>query len=145
MKFILIIQFLFISISTPLFAGINDLNYGNVIISKIISVYDGDTFRCNIEGFPAIIGENIGIRILGIDTPEMKDKRPHIKVLSIKAKEYTKKRLIEGSIIELKNIKRGKYFRIVAEVWIDGKSLGDELIENCLAKPYNGGKKIKWK
>ena len=54
------------------------------------------------------------------------------------------KRLREGKVIELRNMKRGKYFRIVAEVWIDGKSQGEELIELGLAKAYDGGKKVRW-
>lgn len=41
-------------------------------------------------------------------------------------------------------MKRGKYFRIVAEVRVDGQNLGQLLIEKGLAKPYDGGKKQKW-
>lgn len=39
---------------------------------------------------------------------------------------------------------RGKYFRIVAEVRIYGVSLGEELIKEGLAHPYDGGTKIEW-
>ena len=46
-----------------------------VVINEVINVYDGDTFRVNIDEFPPIIGENIAIRILGIDTPEISIKR----------------------------------------------------------------------
>ena len=45
--------------------------------------------------------------------------------------------------IELRNMKRGKYFRIVADVYVDGKSLGDMLIKRSLAVPYDGGHKGK--
>jgi len=124
--------------------SIKDKVYGNVAVAEVTSIYDGDTFRCNLKDYPAIIGEHIGIRIAGIDTPEMRDKRPEIKKLAQKAKQFTVKRLKEGKIIELKNMKRGKYFRIVAEVWIDGKNLGQELIKTGLAKSYDGGKKTGW-
>jgi endonuclease YncB( thermonuclease family) len=40
-------------------------------------------------------------------------------------------------------MKRGKYFRIVAFVYIDGKSLGDELLKHGLAIKYEGKKKVK--
>ena len=43
------------------------------------------------------------------------------------------------------NIKRGKYFRIAADVIVDGESLADVLIEAGVAIKYDGGKKIhKW-
>ena len=109
----------------------------------VVSVYDGDTFRCDVDGWPPIIGENIGIRINGIDTPEMNDSRPRVKILAKKARDYARQRLGNGDV-ELKNIKRGKYFRIVADVYVDGSNLGDELLRQKLAKQYDGGKKPKW-
>lgn len=118
--------------------------YGNAIVTKVISVYDGDTFFADIKGHPNISGKNIGIRIYGIDTPEIRGSSPEIKALAFKAKEFVIKQFGKGKIIVLKNTKRGKYFRIVAEVWIDGINLGEELIKVKLAKPYFGGKKIKW-
>ena len=32
--------------------------YGTVTVSKVISVYDGDTFRVNIDSLPPIVGKN---------------------------------------------------------------------------------------
>lgn len=121
-----------------------DKIYGDAVVSEVTSIYDGDTFRCTIKGYPPIIGERIGIRIAGVDCPEMKDKRQNIKNLARQAKQYTVKRLREGKEIKLVNMRRGKYFRIVADVIIDGKSLSQELIDNGLAKPYGGGTKEKW-
>lgn len=118
--------------------------YGDAVVAEVTSIYDGDTFRCNIAGYPEIAGERIGIRINGIDTPEMRDSRPAIKALARKAKQYTVQRLREGAEIVLRNMQRGKYFRIVADVYVDGSSLGEELITAGLAKPYDGGKKPKW-
>ena len=75
---------------------------------------------------------------------EMKDNRPEIKALARKAKQFTVAKLRGAKTIELRNMKRGKYFRIVAEVWVDGQNLGQLLIEKGLAKLYDGGKKLKW-
>lgn len=69
------------------------------------------------------------------------NKRPEMKELARKAKQYTVQRLREGKVIELKNLRRDKYFRILAKVIVDGKDLGKELIEQKLAKPYEGGTK----
>ncbi|MBT9528863.1 MAG: thermonuclease family protein, partial [Pseudomonas sp.] len=41
-------------------------------------------------------------------------------------------------------IRRDKYFRLLAEVWIDGHSLGDLLLKAGLAKVYTGGTKSPW-
>jgi micrococcal nuclease len=51
--------------------------------------------------------------------------------------------LKNAKVIELKNMKRGKYFRIVADVYYDGKNLAEILIKNKLAVKYDGGTKTK--
>jgi endonuclease YncB( thermonuclease family) len=118
--------------------------YGDATNVKVISIYDGDTFKCSIKDYPAIIGENVGIRIFGIDCPEMTDKRLNIKALAQQAKQYTVARLRAGKVISLLNMRRDKYFRIVADVTVDGKDLANELIDKGLAKPYGGGTKKAW-
>jgi len=121
-----------------------DKMYGKVLVSKVMSIYDGDTFKVTISSWPSIAGDNVGVRVKGIDCPEMRDDDPKVKELAQQAKQYTVKRLREGKIIWLKNIQRDKYFRILADVEIDGKDLGKELLEKSLAKPYDGGTKEEW-
>ena len=43
--------------------------YGDVEISEVTSIYDADTFRVNIEGYPPIVGKSISIRVNGVDAP----------------------------------------------------------------------------
>jgi endonuclease YncB( thermonuclease family) len=63
----------------------------------------------------------------------------------MKAQNVTRKALAGASKIELRNPQRGKYFRIVSEVWIDGESLADMLRASGLAKDYDGeGARPKW-
>ena len=51
----------------------------------------------------------------------------------------------DAKTIELKNPQRDKYFRILAEVWIDGESLGEKLKSEELAKDYDGeGARPEW-
>jgi len=45
--------------------------------------------------------------------------------------------------ITLKNVERGKYFRIVATVEADGQDVADLLIQEGLAVVYDGGTKVK--
>ena len=52
--------------------------------------------------------------------------------------------LLAGDKIELRNMRRGKYFRIVADVFIDGIDLAQLLITAGLARSYDGGTKSEW-
>ena len=118
--------------------------YGDAIVSKVISVYDGDTFRVNIDSLPPIVGKNIAIRLKGVDTPEIKGKCQYEKDLALEARDFVRKKLFNAKEIKLNNLQRGKYFRVVAKVFIDGVSLEKELLDKGLAYKYQGGKKSSW-
>ena len=123
-------------ITTNLSAKTN--NYGNATVAEVTSIYDGDTFRANIVGFPTIVGEHMSIRINGIDTPELRGKCPEEKAQAKLAKQFTVKHLRSAKRITLKNIKRGKYFRLIADVYVDGINLAEQLIKNNHAVEYQG-------
>ena len=118
--------------------------YGTAIVSKVISVYDGDTFRVNIDSLPPIVGKNIPIRLNGVDTPEIQGKCKYEKDLAIEARDFVRNKLANAKEIRLTKLQRGKYFRVVADVMIDGVSLEQELLDNKLAYKYTGGKKSSW-
>ena len=118
--------------------------YGTAIVSKVISVYDGDTFRVDIRSLPPIVGKNIPIRLNGVDTPEIQGKCQYEKDLAIKARDFVRNKLTNAKEIRLTKLQRGKYFRVVADVMIDGVSLEQELLDNKLAYKYTGGKKSSW-
>ena len=118
--------------------------YGTVTVSKVISVYDGDTFRVNIASLPPIVGKNIPIRVNGVDTPEIRGKCQYEKNLALKARDFVRGKLANAKEIKLTNLQRGKYFRVVANVLVDGVSLEQELLDNKLAYEYSGGKKLNW-
>ena len=118
--------------------------YGSVTVSKVISVYDGDTFRVNIDSLPPIVGKNIPVRLEGVDTPEINGKCQYEKDLALEARDFVRSKLSNAVEILLNDLQRGKYFRIVAKVYIDGVSLEEELLQNGLAYQYNGGKKFNW-
>jgi len=123
------------------FAG--SKTYGNVEVKTITSIYDGDTFRADIKDWPPIVGSRIGIRVNGIDTPEIRGKCTKEKELARLAKQATVQFLRSSKTIELRNIQRGKYFRIVADVYGDGKNLTEHLIKKGLGVRYDGGTKSK--
>jgi len=118
--------------------------YGTVTVSKVISVYDGDTFRVDVDSLSPIVGKNIPIRLNGVDTPEIQGKCQYEKALALKARDFVRNKLANAKEIKLTKLQRGKYFRVVANVMIDGVSLEQELLENKLAYKYTGGKKSSW-
>ncbi|MDB9864219.1 thermonuclease family protein [Candidatus Thioglobus sp.] len=118
--------------------------YGTATVSKVISVYDGDTFRVDIDSLPPIVGKNIPIRLNGVDTPEIQGKCQYEKDLALKARDFVRNKLANAKEIKLSKLQRGKYFRVVADVYVDGVSLEQELLENELAYKYSGGKKTSW-
>jgi len=140
MKNILIILILFNSI----IAASNAEDYSDVSVSRIIKVIDGDTFRVDINELPDIIGKNIRIRILGINAPEINGKCTFEKELAIKARDFVQILLDNADLVILKNLNRGNFFRLLAEVIVDGKDLGELLIANDLAVRYQGQKKLSW-
>lgn len=119
-------------------------SYGDLIISKLENVYDGDTFKVTIDELHPLIGKNISVRVMGIDTPELRSKDPQVRILAYRARDYAAQLLHAAKRITLKEVRRDKYFRILAVVDIDGVCLGDELIRAGLARPYDGKTKISW-
>lgn len=119
-------------------------NYGNVTVSEITSIYDADTFRANIDGYPPIIGERISIRVNGVDAPEIRGQCESEKVAARQAKQFTVNILRSAKQVELRNMQRGKYFRILADVFVDGISLADALISAGYARAYHGEKRTSW-
>lgn len=109
---------------------------------KLIKVRDGDTFVITIEDTPDVFGEEIAVRIRGIDTPELNDKREEIKAIAIKAKEELERLLTSGKKIVLYNLGRDKYFRLLASVKVGDIDVAEYLIKRGLAKEYNGGAKV---
>tara|TARA_R100000951_G_C2588395_1_gene164209 strand:- start:32 stop:739 length:708 start_codon:yes stop_codon:yes gene_type:complete len=112
---------------------------------QVVSVYDGDTFKIDLPSMHPLFGDDLSIRLFGVDTPEMRGTTDEVKALAMQAQQVTEKALKGASKIELRNPQRGKYFRIISEVWIDGESLAEMLKKKGLAKDYDGeGARPEW-
>lgn len=142
MKNILLAIFLIVACQNSFAGGFADwwANCGNdnsFCQAKVVRVYDGDTFYVNIDKVHSLFGEELGIRVKGIDTPELKGGTPESKALGIKARDFTQKFLDESKRVDLHNCTRGKFFRIVCEViGSKDKSLATELLNAKLAEKY---------
>jgi endonuclease YncB( thermonuclease family) len=110
--------------------------------------YDGDTITVHLGCDIPLFCNKMSIRVNGIDTPEIRGKCKKEKLLAKKAKDFVKKKIKRSkytakSGLELKNCKKGKYFRLVCDVYYKDTSLSKKLIEQNLAVKYDGGKKTK--
>lgn len=110
--------------------------YGNIVVDRVGTVIDGDSFKVDIAEWPDVVGKGITVRINGIDTPELRGKCSAEKRLAREAKQFTVEILRKAKRVELRNIQRGKYFRLIADVYVDGENLGKRLVKERLAVDY---------
>ena len=121
---------------------------------SLASVYDGDTFKVNLSCRYGIFCKKMGVRVKGIDAPEIRTKDPCEKEMAKKAKAFTKEFLKSGPII-LRTCEKDQYFRLLCDVSIRNpsnptkkaeKSLSEALLIQKLAVSYDGGTKqsINW-
>lgn len=115
-----------------------------VDVDRVVRVYDGDTITVDIAQWPAIVGESISVRIRGIDTPEIRGKCEEEKIKARQARDYVADLLSDAEQVQLTNIERGKYFRLIADVLIDDQDLATQVLQQQLARPYEGGKRQPW-
>ncbi len=106
----------------------------------VASVYDGDTFKINLNCSLSVFCEKVPVRVRGVDCPEIKGKTQKEKRLARRAKDFTRAFLSAGPV-NLSNCGRDKYFRLLCDVDVNGRSLAEELLAEKLAYRYHGGKK----
>lgn len=103
---------------------------------RVDCVVDGDTFRMG--------GDTI--RIADIDTPETHPPRCAAEARKGEAATERMRELLSAGpfVMEPQPRARDKYGRKLAVVSRDGVSLGAQLVEEGLARPYAGGKRRGW-
>ncbi|HEY4494499.1 MAG TPA: thermonuclease family protein [Candidatus Paceibacterota bacterium] len=113
-------------------------NIKSEVLYKVIDVYDGDTLVANVNG------NNIVVRLIGIDTPEIVDKRKPVQCYGVEASLKAKEILLNKEIYLEKEKGKGDYDmygRILAYVSLKDKtSYNKYMIENGYAKEYTFNK-----
>ena len=112
----------------------------------VIKVYDGDTITiatkiCNLPNL-----YRFSVRILDIDCPEINSKDDFEKKLAIKGRDYVNNLILNQNVkLNVKGL--DNYGRILAKIVFNNLNIGQELINQKLAIPYQGGKKknFDWK
>ena len=109
---------------------------------RVVKVYDGDTItiasKLPYEDSPLY---RFRVRLKGIDTPEIKGSTEEEKLAARLAKEY-----VEGLVlhkhVKLENAATEKFGRILADVYVGQINIGENLLKERYAVPYDGGKKV---
>ncbi len=107
------------------------------VLAAGIVVVDGDTIKVRGETW----------RLRGFDAPEVRrakcDRERRLGVTASAALRFLIARA--GRIETRRTHKRDQYGRVLGDLYVDGRSVGDVLREGGLAKPYNGrGKRPNW-
>jgi len=99
---------------------------------RVIQIVDGDTIVVNYQG------KSEKVRLLCVNTPESvhPDKKQNIPMGKVTS-DYTKKKL-NGKYVDLKfeGKLRGKYGRLLAYVFVDGRNFNLELVRQGLSPYY---------
>lgn len=119
--------------------------------TDIVRVHDGDTLMVVYPGdLPTIFKRPIGIRVNGIDAPELNShcKDPVQKAneerYAREAQAYLEERVRTATTISLRNQKPDKFFRIDADVIINEESVGEIMLDLGYAIPYTGDAKTDY-
>ncbi|GAB7387423.1 hypothetical protein BSNK01_12590 [Bacillaceae bacterium] len=99
------------------------------IKAKVTNVLDGDTFEISLNG------KTEKVRMLLIDTPETRHPDKPVQPFGPEATEFTKS-LLAGKEVELERdvSERDKYGRLLFYVYVNGKSVQEQLLEKGLAR-----------
>ena len=127
--------------------GFASATYANPYDMKVTKVTDGDTIRVEAPWLLPELGDDIAIRILGIDTPEKggRAKCEAEAALGAEATEFAKSVIAVGDVVQVDVLQWDKFGgRINADVYVDGENFAQMQIERGLAVPYDGGTKDSW-
>lgn len=97
-------------------------------VEEVLDVHDGDTFRARIDlGFRTYTV--ISIRVRGVNTPEMHDKDPALKLAARAAQRFSEETL-KGNPVVIESHKDVQSFsRWVCDVWAGDRKLDEAIIE----------------
>ncbi|MCE5187124.1 MAG: hypothetical protein LLF76_13465 [Planctomycetaceae bacterium] len=119
-------RFIMFSLAIMGFSAVADMRQGTYNVSEIVRVLTPVSFECRLVDFPD--APQTRFQVLLKDTQSLSDKKSE-------AMAELNKLLRSATKIELKNAKVRNYFRLEAEVWVDGKNLSAGLLSANLIQP----------
>ena len=113
---------------------------------KILRVIDADTILVSAPFMPAPLKKQMPMRLSNVDTPNINRwaKCGKEAFLGEEAKKFVEQLIKKSKKQEVKIVGYDKYGRWLGQIYLDGTSISDSLIEKKLARYYYGGKKQSW-
>ena len=112
---------------------------------EVVKIIDGDTIRVDVDLGFGIWSRNETVRLYGIDTPESRTRDLEEKKYGLAAKQFLTNMLNDSGGIKLKSHGKGKFGRILGELWrttnYADKSINEYMVEKHHAAPYHGQSK----
>lgn len=131
---------------------------------RVTDVYDGDTITAvvDIGGFQY---RRVTMRLTGIDTPELRSKFADERNMALAARNRVLNWLLPGvfaldgkytrrsitaqldhspAIVDARLGKFDKYGRVLCRIFRDSQCLNDVMVEEKLARPFDGRGKTPW-
>ncbi len=123
--------------------------WAQVTVSGIVTdVYDGDTLTVEAGTWPGFKWKG-GVRVRGIDTPEIRGKCEDESELATTVRDHVRGLLLDESVLVC-DVAQDKYGgRVVGWVFYKNelgemRSLADDLLHLSYAQEYDGGTKPEW-
>jgi endonuclease YncB( thermonuclease family) len=114
-----------------------------VTCGRVIKVYDGDTItvasKLPFRNSPIY---RFSVRLLGIDSPEIKGHSDAEKALAKKSRDALSELIFEKNVV-LKDVSTEKYGRLLANVYINDLHVNKWMLDNKHAIEYDGGTKTR--
>ena len=103
-------------------------HFGSVAIDSVHSVLDAGALLVDIDAWPPLIGRRLPVQLAAIDLPAKAGACKEERKEARRVIDQIQRWLEEANRIELHNIRRGQSFGVVADVWLDQRSLATELL-----------------
>ena len=112
---------------------------------SVVKVVDGDTLDVDIDLGFGMTYKKQRVRMMGIDTPESRTRDKVEKLFGKASKKHLKKLLESADSISLISHDKGKFGRILGEIYIHNDdaelNVNQKMIDDCHAVPYTGENK----
>ena len=108
----------------------------------VVAVHDGDSFTVELPGLPAALARR-GVRLAGIDTPELRGKCEGEKAAARAARDALAGLLAAGEP-RICPLGWEKYGRVLATVTVGDVDVAAALIAGGHARPYDGDARLGW-
>ena len=112
-------------------------------VKRVTKVVDGDTIDVILDmGFNILFAQRV--RLFGIDTPESRTRDLVEKKYGLKAKKFLQDKIKKAKSITIKTHKgeeKGKFGRILDDIYCDGILVNSEMVKVGHAVAYYGQNK----